>query len=345
MRVGSDSGWIIADKWNPAPFNSPDTFVTYAGAPLVDGQTYYLRLRISDGTSWSNWYYTSFHMNSPPTAPKPCSPTWPNIVTTTTPDLEVVNSTDAEHDPLWYDFEVYRDSMLTQLVTSGTHMPEMHTPDSTHWTVFPPLDDNRSYYWHARAFDGFEYSPWSPMWFFIANNANEPPNPFALIDPPDSTGPILYNRRPTFRWTFTGDPDPRWQVHYKLQLAVDSAFQFKQVIDSIWLAYWMPPDSFPNGTHLWWKVTAIDEFGAQTPSTKVKEFWIWTLGDIDHSNNTDIADLSQLIDYLFINFTPITPLKIADLDGDCRVDISDLSRLIDALFISLTPLDKSGCGP
>lgn len=345
IAVGTDNDWQYSEMWNPAPFNSSDTFVTYAGAPLVDGQTYYLRLRISDGVSWSNWYYTSFHMNTPPTAPVPYAPQWPNITVSTTPDLSVVNATDAENDTLAYDFEVYYDSMLTQLAVASPHVDETHNPDSTSWTVTPPLTDNKYYYWRARAFDGYEYSPWSSMRYFIADNANEPPNPFTLIDPPDSTGSILYNRKPTFHWTYTGDPDPYNQVRYKLELAVDPAFTFKQVIDSLYTSFWIPPDSLPYHSHHWWRVTAIDQYGATTLSPNVKEFWIWTLGDVDHSNNVDIADLSRLIDYLYISFGPIVPRKVGDLDGDCTVDIADLSRMIDYLYLSLIPLDVGGCGP
>ncbi len=345
IAVGTDNDWQYSEMWNPAPFNSSDTFVTYVGAPLVDGLTYYLRLRISDGVSWSNWYYTSFHMNTPPTAPVPYAPQWPNITVSTTPDLSVVNATDAENDTLAYDFEVYYDSMLTQLAVASPHVAETHNPDSTSWTVTPPLTDNKFYYWRARAFDGYEYSPWSSMRYFIADNANEPPNPFTLINPPDSTGSILYNRKPTFRWTYTGDPDPYNQVRYKLELAVDPAFTFKQVIDSLCTSFWIPPDSLLYHSHHWWRVTATDQHGATTLSPNVKEFWVWTLGDVDHSNNVDIADLSRLIDYLYISFGPIDPRKVGDLDGDCTVDIADLSRMIDYLYLSLIPLDVGGCGP
>jgi hypothetical protein len=51
-----------------------------------------------------------------------------------------------------------------------------------------------------------------------------------------------------------------------------------------------------------------------------------------------------LIDFLYISLAPITPLKVADVDGDCAVDISDLSRMIDYLYITFTPLDD-GCWP
>lgn len=62
--------------------------------------------------------------------------------------------------------------------------------------------------------------------------------------------------------------------------------------------------------------------------------------DCDPNDITDIADLTMLIDHLFINFFPLCCNSEAniDLDTDVTVDISDLTVLIDHLFISFPPL-------
>ncbi len=61
--------------------------------------------------------------------------------------------------------------------------------------------------------------------------------------------------------------------------------------------------------------------------------------DCDPGNGIDIADLSRLIDYLFISLSPLCCDASANSDGDLagRVDIADLTALIDFLYISLTP--------
>ena len=61
--------------------------------------------------------------------------------------------------------------------------------------------------------------------------------------------------------------------------------------------------------------------------------------DGDLLEGIDIADLSALIDYLYISFTPPSCLAEANCDGDLLggVDIADLSALIDYLYISFTP--------
>lgn len=61
--------------------------------------------------------------------------------------------------------------------------------------------------------------------------------------------------------------------------------------------------------------------------------------DCDPSDGIDISDLSALIDYLYISFTPLCCPPEGNVDGDPGggIDISDLSALIDALYISFTP--------
>lgn len=61
--------------------------------------------------------------------------------------------------------------------------------------------------------------------------------------------------------------------------------------------------------------------------------------DGDPGKGVDISDLSALIDFLYISFTPPPCMLSANIDGDVLfgVDISDLSALIDFLYISFTP--------
>jgi len=64
-------------------------------------------------------------------------------------------------------------------------------------------------------------------------------------------------------------------------------------------------------------------------------------GNVDgtHDDSVDIGDLTALIDYLFITFTPPACMGEANIDGseNLLVDLGDLTGLIDYLFISFTP--------
>jgi len=61
--------------------------------------------------------------------------------------------------------------------------------------------------------------------------------------------------------------------------------------------------------------------------------------DDDPGEIVDLGDLTALIDYLFITFTPPVCIEEANVDGDLEgmVDLGDLTALVDYLFISFTP--------
>jgi hypothetical protein len=62
--------------------------------------------------------------------------------------------------------------------------------------------------------------------------------------------------------------------------------------------------------------------------------------DMDPANGVDISDVTALIDYLYVTFTPPACLEEANCDGDMAggVDISDITWLIDYLYVSFTPV-------
>ena len=60
--------------------------------------------------------------------------------------------------------------------------------------------------------------------------------------------------------------------------------------------------------------------------------------DCDAADRVDIADISTLIDHLYLSNRPLCCLEQADCDGVGAVDIADLSALINYLYISFLPL-------
>ncbi|MCM2272169.1 MAG: dockerin type I domain-containing protein, partial [candidate division Zixibacteria bacterium] len=63
----------------------------------------------------------------------------------------------------------------------------------------------------------------------------------------------------------------------------------------------------------------------------VASFWTWRLGDVNHSRQTDLSDLSMLIAYMTTGSPVISPPLVGDLNGSCNIDITDLSILISYL--------------
>ena len=69
-------------------------------------------------------------------------------------------------------------------------------------------------------------------------------------------------------------------------------------------------------------------------------------GDINASGgDPDIADITRLIDYLYLSHSPICYIKEADINNSGgEPDMADITRLIDFLYLSRTPIDPMpGC--
>jgi hypothetical protein len=337
IAVGTDDDWEYAEMWNPAPYPGPDTFVTYAGSELIDGETYYLRLRVHNSLAWSEWYEMTFRMNSRPSKPVLLSPGGGEVITLTTPELYILNSTDAEGDALSYDIFVYDDSEAVWTSVSG--IAEQN--DSTGWMVDVPFEDNIPYIWTARADDGYEQSEWSLAEWFWVNSVEQFPSAFDLTYPPDTGWSQVYDFPTDFWWHPSFDPDPMDTVYYKLLVATDSGFMFVATFDSISQTTYSVP-GLEYSTHYWWKVYAIDTKGNMTESNGVADFLTWVLGDANRDGNTDVGDAVFLINFIFKGGAFPEPYKIGDANGDCEVNVGDVVYLIAYVFKGGPP-PEVGC--
>lgn len=156
-----------------------------------------------------------------PGAPIPASPLEQAIVTELRPTLTVENAVDPQSDPLSYQFEVYSDEALTQLVAqvpavaSGT--------GTTSWKVDVNLPDNHFYWWRCRADDGDDTGPWSEVATFAVNEINNLPNVPVPVSPLNGT--TVYSLTELVIWRTTDDPDPGDRIiDYQIQIADDEDF-------------------------------------------------------------------------------------------------------------------------
>ena len=141
--------------------------------------------------------------NDAPTVPLPANPSDGAGVNVFTPTLSVRNSTDLDGDVLTYEFEVYSDAGLTNLLTSVTALAE--GTGITSWTVPVSLTENVTYYWHSRAYDGTANSGWMTTASFVVNTANDSPAAPGLSAPAE--GSSLSTITPTFSIVNAVDPD------------------------------------------------------------------------------------------------------------------------------------------
>jgi hypothetical protein len=174
---------------------------------LKDNTRYYVRVKASDGIADSPWSsVVSFFantVNDPPSVPTLANPSSGAGVTIFSPSLSIHNATDPDYDVLTYEFEVYADASMTNLVAHADNVAE--TAQITTWEVPVTLAENQTYYWRARAFDGSLHSDWMPAASFMVNTANDAPSGPKLSSPFEGSSiPVL---TPTLAVANAVDPD------------------------------------------------------------------------------------------------------------------------------------------
>jgi len=327
IEVGTDDDWSTAEMWQPGPATGQDTSVVYSGAALADGSTYYVRLRVANGTAWGNWASTLFRMNTSPEAPALARPIGGQPVATYTPTLQVAAGTDREGDPQLFAFEVYTDAAMTTRVAS--HDFAFGWGDPTAWGVQPALPSEGQYWWRASASDGWEQGPWSTLESFIVDVTNDPPLPFALLSPPDKS--LVLNQTPLLDWEDANDPDPGGVISsYTVTLATDSGFHFSQSISGLAASQYRA-GALPFGLRYWWRVTAFDSYGLFR-TTGTWSFVIPAPGDVNGDLRFDARDIVALVDIIFRGAPVPAGLLAADVNGDCMLDLRDVVGLINYIF-------------
>jgi predicted outer membrane repeat protein len=63
LEVGTDDEWTVAEMWNTGVVETGADSVTYAGSPLSDHNSYYLRLRLFNGADWGEWSVKRFFVD------------------------------------------------------------------------------------------------------------------------------------------------------------------------------------------------------------------------------------------------------------------------------------------
>ncbi len=147
------------------------------------------------------------------------------------------------------------------------------------------------------------------------------------LDPrPDPTVRVLTWVNPTANYNPPANPSLTWAGFFS-NVNYMGAFDPNVSIDSSWAANW----SFLH---------CAGYLGDSRVSTSC---CVGVRGnvDCDGAQSIDIADLTVLVDHLFISFTPLCCPQEGDMVIDSSVDIADLTFLVDHLFISFTP--QPGC--
>lgn len=122
--------------------------------------------------------------------------------------------------PMYYRFEVAADGGFNTLVFSRDKVTSGNN-GRTSLRLPEALQDNRTYYWRARAADGANTGP------FAAANGFEVQPPARIFTPlplAPAGGQTLSTRRPTFRVRNAERQGPVGRVSYKIQVSLNPAF-------------------------------------------------------------------------------------------------------------------------
>ncbi len=251
--------------WTPARGTAGDYRITYSATDGVLSASRSANIKVETDTPPPG-----------PGTPQIESPLAGAVVTTLKPNLSVLTSASAQDPATKVQFEVYSDLAMTQLVASslvnkapagaGNGAGSVVAP--TVWQVPSELNDNSTYVWRARSFDGALYSAWTNGRFFV-NLFNDPPDSFNLTSPVPNAE--VSTAQPTLTWTNSSDKDGD-TLTYSVTVYKDAALS--QIVGSgVDLAQgvngntsWVVTTPLLNRGKYYWRVVAKDALGAQTPT-------------------------------------------------------------------------------
>ncbi len=213
---------------------------------LTENTMYYWRVRVNDGTTDSAWATSSFFVNQtndPPPVPALVNPADGSWVANSTPLLQVGAVSDPDGDTITYEFEVYSDNALSQLVAEGT-------ASDSNWTVSTSLDDDQWYYWLVRAVDEHGLAgDWLPLsrFFVDANGVNDTPT-ITMLEPATDQS---VSGNVTISWD---DADPDSNAQISLYYDSDGVGE-----DGVLIAAEIPEDDDGAADTYSWDVSSIPE--------------------------------------------------------------------------------------
>ncbi|MDH4157354.1 MAG: hypothetical protein OEW00_08775 [candidate division Zixibacteria bacterium] len=234
---------------------------------LGDNTTYSWRARCFDGDVHSAWMnFARFTVdagslvNNPPTLPIHASPEDGDIVVSTPVMLKVDNSLDSDGDGITYDFYLYGDADLTQLLER--HLDVVESPYQTSVVLKFLPSDGETYWWRVRAGDGLTTTPLTATTSFRFNSlytSSEDDIP-ETVQP--SEGEVVYIAQPVFA---ARNIDLAGLNDYYFQLAVDD--NFDQIIEESGpiseqdggLTRWQVPEELDLDRTYYWRVRANND--------------------------------------------------------------------------------------
>jgi subtilase family serine protease len=184
--------------------------------------------------------------------PSPHAPADGARVGTAHPALVVNDASSPEGAALTYEYALFGDESLTQALPGVAGVPE--TASRTSWTVAAGLAEDATYWWRARATDGFSASAWSMVASFTVDAVNKPPT--APVPDTPLPGARVASLQPTLAVRNALDPE-RQPLTYEFRLAADEAMtqvlaSEAGVAEGLGLTSWTATTTLAEGATCYW---------------------------------------------------------------------------------------------
>ncbi|MEE4272150.1 MAG: Calx-beta domain-containing protein, partial [Thermoanaerobaculales bacterium] len=281
-----------------------------------------------------------------PGAPTLNSPAWGADEPTVRPVLTVNNAIDYQSDPMTYEYQIFDDAGLTNVIAQ---VPAVAGGiDTTSWTVDVDLLPDTQYWWRARATDDSDHTgPWMDTATFFVQLDNHPPTVPELLAP--TTGATLPDLTGRLTWLESIDPDAdAGDVvdGYRVRVDDDPAFTSPEIDQtgialaeaagalSVSLAELAGSGSLVQETRYYWQVAARDNNGLWSD---------WSAGPAHFVFGDDvtapICAITSPADNATITDTPIVVTGTAT-DGLSGVDMVEISTDGGATWVQAVGADS-----
>ncbi len=265
---------------------------------FLDNTTYYWRVKVVDSENaykWSSGIFLGrepvFIINHTPEPPSSFTLVSPVNKSTTT-SLVVFDWTDpTDPDPQdvikYYLYISSQGQNIGFVLAVGDITWSSYTLNS----VFGRFVENTTYWWYVVAKDDFNLESYSPTWYFIINNYEEPPTSNFLTSPgttiyfnldPYNNNHIVFTFHPTFYWTLSSDPDLYNTVYYQIFISSysdipdESNSVFYSITPIYTTYYWLTNMTLQDNTTYFWRVRIWDEPYSGYAIYSSTVYWFYT---------------------------------------------------------------------
>ncbi|HVO32033.1 MAG TPA: MYXO-CTERM sorting domain-containing protein, partial [bacterium] len=224
--------------------------------------------------------------NNAPSTPVISSPLDGATVTTLTPTLTILNSTDPESDPIRYLFELdvspnFGSAAYTSAILADGSNGTAGAAGTTSWNP-GTLVENATYFWRVRGLDPYHGGNFANGSFFV-NAKNDPPSALLALSPVG--GALVTPQNVVFSVQDATDPDST-QIFVNFFVYASSNTAGAVVLTSSGdiaqtpgQTHFTPPaGKLKGGKQYFWKAVAHDDLGSFGPETPLQNFQTITVG-------------------------------------------------------------------